>query len=72
METPWYFFHRLKSFTSYDSIIFHSTGEQKIQKGMLTLLYFSFWELFAKCEKKKNQFLTAANYVPYEGFFHNN
>ena len=60
----WYFFHRLKSFTSYDSIIFHSTGEQKIQKGMLTLLYFSFWELFANCE--------AENYVPYEGFFHNN
>lgn len=53
LETLWYFFHRLKSFTSYDSIIFHSTGEQKIQKGMLTLLYFSFLELFANCEKKK-------------------
>ena len=38
---------------------------------MLTLLYFSFWELFAKCEKK-NQFSTAANNVPYEGFFPNN
>lgn len=23
---------------------------------MLTLLYFSFWELFAKCEKKKSVF----------------
>ena len=40
---------------------------------MVTLLYFSFWERFVNCEKKNlNQFSTPENYVPYEGFFHNN